>query len=86
MPDGNRGRKARIEVWTHKYRLIGNLHIPMGQGYKARLSDVLNEEKRPFLPLTDITLYSMDGEALLWTGSFLALNKASIVLVKALEE
>lgn len=80
-----KSRIARVEIWTDRYRLVGNIHIPV-TGYKARLSDVLNEEKRPFLALTDVSLYTLNGGEPLWRGGFLALNKASVILVKAIAE
>ncbi len=81
-----RGRTARVEIWTERYRLVGNVHIPMGGGYKGRLSDMLNEERRPFLAVTDVTLSSLNGQEVLWKGGFLAVNKASIVLIKVIAE
>lgn len=79
-------RTARVEIWTERYRLLGNVHIPMGGGYKGRLSDILNEERKPFLALTDVTLSSLDGQELLWKGEFLAVNKTSVILVKVIAE
>lgn len=81
-----KSRTARVEIWTGRYRLLGYVHIPMGGGYKGRLSDVLNEEGKPFLALTDVTLSSLDGQEFLWKGDFLAVNKASIVHVKIITE
>jgi len=76
---------ARIEVWTDRDRILGTLYIPAGEGYKGRISDMLNDD-RTFLPLTNVTVFPLEGENPRRRTDFLALNKASIVLVQALEE
>lgn len=59
---------------------------PAGGAYRGRFSDLLNREYTPFLSLTDVTVSSLEAEGVLWRGEFLALNKGSIVLVKALDD
>lgn len=92
------GSTSRLEIWTDRYRIMGNTHLPTWGSYTKRASDLLNDEGRPFLALTDVTLSSLDGveggggaskrgktQNLLWRGDFLLVNKASIVLVKVIE-
>ena len=78
-------RKAQVEIWTQRYRIIGKVHVPSG-GYKGRLSDLLNKQDNFFLSLTEVTLSSLDGQDVLWQGEFLVVNKVSIVLVKAIDD
>ena len=80
------GGKAQVEIWTERYRIIGKLHIPPGGAYRGRLSDFLNREDTAFLSLTEVTVSSLEAEDVLWQGEFLALNKGSIVLVKAIDD
>jgi len=80
----NEGSTSRLEIWTDRYRIIGNAHLPTWGGYTKRASDFLNDEGKPFLSLTDVTLSSLDGQDPLWRGDFLLVNRASIVLVKVI--
>lgn len=80
------GEKTKIEVWTDRVLLVGEAHIPHTmRGVKDRLSDLLNQPGKPFLALTDVTLFSLSKRQL-WRGEFLVVNKAAIVLVKILKE
>ncbi len=78
--------KSRVEIWTEQHRIVGDLHVPtFGEGAKWRVSDVLNQPDRTFLSLSDVSLSTSKGRKL-WHGDFLAVNKHSIVLRKALRE
>ncbi len=78
--------KSRVEIWTDQHRIVGDLHVPtFGEGAKWRVSDVLNQQDRAFLALSDVTLSTNKGRKL-WHGNFLAVNKHSVVLLKALQE
>ena len=78
--------KSRVEIWTDQHRIVGDLHVPtFGEGAKWRVSDVLNQADRVFVALSDVTLSTSKGRKL-WYGDFLAVNKLSIVLLKALKE
>jgi hypothetical protein len=80
------GGKTRVEIWTDQFIIVGDAHAPHSiRGTKRRLSDLLNDPTRPFLPITDVTVFSLQRRRL-WRGEFLAVNKASVVLVKALKE
>jgi len=80
------GEKTRVEVWTDRFLVAGDVHAPHSiRGTRDRLSDLLNQPGKPFLSLTDVMLYSL-GKRRLWRGEFLLVNKSSIVLVKALKE
>ncbi len=78
--------RSRVEIWTDQHRIVGDLHGPtFGEGAKWRVSDVLNQADRAFVALSDVTLSTSRGRKL-WHGDFLAVNKHSIVLLKALQE
>jgi hypothetical protein len=86
LVDVELGEKTRVEIWTDQFVIQGDAHVPRSvRGAKRRLSDLLNEPVRAFLPLTDVTLFSLRRRRL-WRGEFLAVNKGSIVMVKALKE
>jgi hypothetical protein len=80
------GEKTKVEVWTDRVLIVGDVHIPHSiRGVKDRLSDLLNQPGKSFLALTSVTLSSLSKRRL-WRGDFLAVNKPSIVLVKILKE
>lgn len=60
------GRKARIQVRTVNGTYVGNFVIPP---MRNRVSDVLNEEQRVFINLTDVVINDRDR------ADFVMLNK-----------
>jgi hypothetical protein len=90
--DGNlpRARAMHLAIWKWEYEhgvlpcdrfmIVGDAHAPQSiRGTKDRLSDVLNQQGRPFLPLTNVTVYSL-GMKRLWRGDFLVVNSYGIIL------
>lgn len=75
IPMGNR---IDVEIWTGAQRIEGKVFVPQG----VRLSDSLNDEARRFLSMTDVKIRSLDANVLLWNGSYLAVNKATINVVR----
>jgi hypothetical protein len=82
------GKSIQVEVWTDRLRISGNLFIPVSlqAAYNGRLSDFLNDVQKTFIPLTNVTVGHIGGSDVLWEGEFLAINKNSISLVRALKE
>jgi hypothetical protein len=86
LVDVELGEKTKVEIWTDQFIIVGDAHVSHSiRGTKRRLSDLLNEPGRPFLPLTDVTLFSLRRKRV-WRGEFLAVNTRSIIIVKALRE
>ena len=86
MPQVVKNKVAKVDIWTEQYRIQGSLHIPQKDGYKGRLSDLLNKHDTTFLSLNDATLCSLTTGDVVWRGEFMAVNKSSIVLVQAVNE
>ena len=63
MPEG---RKARVRVRTVNGTYVGDFWIP---AMRNRVSDVLNEEQRLFINLTDVLIDDKDRT------DFISLNK-----------
>jgi hypothetical protein len=53
-------RQERIRVETQRHRIEGLLMLAR-DGYRSRVSDVLNASERDFLTLTDVTVEPLDG-------------------------
>lgn len=74
-------RRERIRLETPRHRIEGTILLA-ADGYRSRVSDVLNAAERDFLTLTDATLQSLDGGAV-ERHAFLAVARAHIVYVVA---
>ena len=53
-------RKERIRVETERHRIEGVLTLAR-DGYRSRVSDVLNASEREFLTLTEVTVAPLEG-------------------------
>jgi hypothetical protein len=78
-PHGSEERRERIRLETPRHRIEGSLMLAR-DGYRSRVSDMLNASERDFLTLTDVTLTPLDG-APVERHAFLAVARAHIVYV-----
>jgi hypothetical protein len=53
-------RRERIRLETERHRIEGEITLAR-DGYRSRVSDVLNASERDFLTLTDATVAPLDG-------------------------
>ncbi|MBA3807923.1 MAG: hypothetical protein H0X28_05970 [Solirubrobacterales bacterium] len=53
-------RRERIRVETERHRIEGVLTLAR-DGYRSRVSDVLNASERDFITLTDVTVAPLEG-------------------------
>jgi hypothetical protein len=53
-------RIERIRIETERHRIEGAITLAR-DGYRSRVSDVLNASERDFLTLTDVTVQPFDG-------------------------
>lgn len=72
--------RRNVEFWTERYRITGQIYAPTGAGHSWRFSDILNKGDRSFIPVCDVTVFSLNSNEIVWQGDFLALNKVFIVL------
>jgi len=59
-PTGIEHRRERIRIETERHRIEGSLTLAR-DGYRSRVSDVLNAAERDFITLTDATVTPIDG-------------------------
>jgi hypothetical protein len=59
---GTEHRMERIRVETERHRIEGVLTLAR-DGYRSRVSDVLNASERDFITLTDVTVAPLEGGA-----------------------
>jgi hypothetical protein len=77
-------RKERIRIETERHRIEGVLTLAR-DGYRSRVSDVLNASERDFITLTDVTVAPLDGGAP-ELHPYLTLARRHIVFAVASEE
>jgi hypothetical protein len=53
-------RRERVRIETQRHRIEGFLTLAR-DGYRSRVSDVLNASERDFLTLTDVTVAPLEG-------------------------
>ena len=53
-------RTERIRIETDRHRIEGMLTLAR-DGYRSRVSDVLNASERDFITLTEVTVAPLDG-------------------------
>lgn len=81
MPIKTAKEKIRVIVITAHMRLEGDMHVVPG----GRLLDEINKE-REFLPVTDATIYDVQGENVIDTLEFIAINKHQILLIAPISQ
>ena len=59
-PPGINHRRERIRIETERHRIEGVLTLAR-DGYRSRVSDVLNASERDFITLTDVTVDPLEG-------------------------
>jgi hypothetical protein len=53
-------RVQRVVLETPRYRIVGDITLPT-EGFRTRLSDVLNRQDTGYLPLVDVELTPVAG-------------------------
>jgi hypothetical protein len=77
-------RRERIRVETERQRIEGYLTLAR-DGYRSRVSDVLNASERDFITLTEATVEALEGGPR-ELHPFLTLARRHIVFVVASSE
>lgn len=70
-------RQQQVIVETARHRITGTVTLAR-DGYRSRVSDVLNATEKDFLSLTDVTVVPLDGGAA-EQHPFMALNRRHVV-------
>lgn len=78
-------RPVEVRIFTSNNLMTGYVHVP-SSGYRARVSDLMNQEGFEFLAVTDVKLYSQDGTMQLASESCVILNKRIVHSVIPVDE
>lgn len=72
-------RHERVLIETDRHRIAGSLTLSR-DGYRSRVSDVLNAGERDFISLTDVTVEIIGQEGRATHHEFLAVSRRHIVI------
>jgi hypothetical protein len=73
-------RLERVYVETERHRISGAITLAR-DGYRSRVTDVLNASERDFLPMTDCTVELIGREGQGTQHDMIAISRRHIVLV-----
>ena len=76
-------RYERISIDTPRHRIVGTATLA-ADGYRSRLSDLLNAPERDFIALSDATVQELDGDRSLAHHDFLAVHRHHVVFAVSL--
>jgi hypothetical protein len=77
-------RRERIRIETERHRIEGVLTLAR-DGYRSRVSDVLNASERDFITLTDVSVAPLEGGAV-ELHDYLTLARRHIVFAVAAQD
>jgi hypothetical protein len=72
-------RLERIAIETTRHRITGTATLAR-DGYRSRLSDLLNASERDFISLTDVVVELIDSDRPGTRHEFLAISRHHIVI------
>jgi len=78
-------RFERISIQTPRHRIVGVATLA-SDGYRSRLSDLLNAPERDFMSLTDATVTELDGDHEVTHHEFIAVHRQHVVFAVPLGE
>jgi hypothetical protein len=78
-------RQERVYLETARHRIAGTLTLAR-DGYRSRVSDVLNAGEKDFLSLTDVTVELLDHEGVGTHHEYLAVSRNHVVIAIALDD
>jgi hypothetical protein len=76
-------RYERISIDTPSHRIIGTATLA-ADGYRSRLSDLLNAPERDFIALSDATVQELDGDREASAHDFIAVHRQHVVFAVSL--
>lgn len=78
----HRQRRERIELETTRHRITGYVTLAEN-GFRSRVSDLLNASERDFISLTEVSLEPLEGGPTV-QRDFVAVSRHHIVFVTPL--
>ena len=76
-------RYERISIDTPRHRIVGVATLA-SDGYRSRLSDLLNAPEREFIALVQATVETLDGDPEVTKHDFIAVHRQHVVFAVSL--
>jgi hypothetical protein len=76
-------KQERVLFETSRHRICGTVTLAR-DGYRSRISDMLNASERAFISLTDVEVEPLDGTAPASKHEYMALARDHVVYAVAL--
>ena len=76
-------RYERISIDTPRHRIIGNVTLA-ADGYRSRLSDLLNAPERDFIALSAAIVQELNGDGAIQRHDFMAVHRQHVVFAVSL--
>jgi hypothetical protein len=69
-------QQHQATLYLNAYRILGTIHLQVG----GRVTDFVNWNLKegPFIPLTNVSVYTVDTGELLFTTEFLAVHRNQV--------
>ncbi len=83
-PEGIAHRTERIRIETERHRIEGAITLAR-DGYRSRVSDVLNASERDFITLTEVSVAPLEGGPI-ELHDYLSVARRHIVFAVAADE
>lgn len=77
--DQSQYRTERVILETGRHRITGMATLAR-DGYRSRLSDLLNANERDFISLTEVTIERLDHGGAVEQQPFVAISRRHVVL------
>ena len=77
-------RREHVELETTRHRISGYVTLAQN-GFRSRVSDMLNASEREFISLTEATIAPLEGDGAPVERPFVAVSRAHIVFVTPLD-
>ncbi|MFL5844409.1 MAG: hypothetical protein ACJ762_06920 [Solirubrobacteraceae bacterium] len=71
-------RHERVLIETNRHRIAGTITLAR-DGYRSRVSDLLNSPDRDFVSLTDVTVEVLDHDGPGTEHDFMAVSRRHII-------
>lgn len=71
-------RREEVVLTTTHHRITGTITLAR-DGYRSRISDLLNATERDFVSLTEVTVERLDGSEPAATHPFVTINRHHVV-------
>ena len=78
-------RHERVLIETPRHRIAGTVTLAR-DGYRSRISDLLNAPERDFISLTDVTIEVLGDDGVGTQHDFMAVSRRHIVFAIPLGE